>query len=66
MFGRVISFVICSFGIIFPFRLRILYSEILGWIFQFLYGSYYGLLNYILKELKEGERADLLKDKHDK
>jgi hypothetical protein len=55
MFGRLIAFFVCLIGLILPFRLRIIFSEILGWFIQFIYFSYFGLFNFILKELKNVE-----------
>ncbi|MBT3583804.1 MAG: hypothetical protein HN509_02765 [Halobacteriovoraceae bacterium] len=51
-----------------PWRLRILLSEVLGWITQFFYFTYFGILNFILKELKKAEtekNPDSLEKKHD-
>ena len=54
--SKIIGFSISLIAILLPPRLRILFSEILGWITQFFYFSYYGTLNYILKELNEDKR----------
>ena len=42
-------------GLLLPWRLRILYSEILGWITQLVYFTYYGIFNFILSELRKAE-----------
>ncbi|MFC1698404.1 hypothetical protein ACFL1I_00400 [Candidatus Omnitrophota bacterium] len=57
MLRKAIAFVICSIGIILPLRLRIIYSEILGWITQFMYLNYVLILKFIIKELKKSELA---------
>ncbi len=58
MLGKIISFIVCSIGIILPYRLRILYAEIIGWSVHFFYTGYYGTLNYILHELKKNQKVD--------
>ena len=50
---RILGFIICSIGIILPWRLRIIYSELLGWISQSLYLVYFSILNFIIKSLKK-------------
>ena len=53
--SKFIGFTICIISLLLPWRLRILFSELLGWFTQFIYYSYYGILNFLLKELKEEE-----------
>jgi hypothetical protein len=55
MIERSIAFMICLLGVLLPWRVRVVFSEILGWIVQHIYYSYYGILNFILKELKKAE-----------
>jgi len=55
MFRRAVAFIICSFAIILPWRLRCLYSEALGWITQFFYFNYMAILKFILKELEKAK-----------
>ena len=50
---RALGWVICSVAMFLPWRPRILYAELLGWIVQFLYWTYYGILNYLLQELRK-------------
>lgn len=57
---KCIAFFICSLGLILPWRLRCLYSEILGWITQFIYLNYINLLKFIIVEL---QKAKLQTDK---
>jgi hypothetical protein len=49
------AFFVCLIGVLLPWRLRVAYSEIVGWITQFIYYSYFGILNFILKELRKAE-----------
>lgn len=58
MFGRAIGFIICVLALVLPWRLRVILSEILGWITQFLYFTYFGILNYILNEIKKSKATD--------
>jgi hypothetical protein len=57
MIGRFIGFVLSLIGLLLPHRLRIWYSSFLGWCTQALYFAYYGLLNFIIKELREAKAA---------
>lgn len=43
-----------------PWRLRVIFAEGVGWIVQFFYLTYYGILNYLIKELHNAqpERKD--------
>lgn len=52
MISRLIGFIISLIGVLLPFRLRIIFSEIIGWLYQFCYLTYYGTLNLILRQLK--------------
>lgn len=52
MFKKILAFLICGIGILLPPRLRCLYSEVLGWITQFLYLSYFKVLKFIINELR--------------
>jgi hypothetical protein len=61
---RVIGFIICSFAVLMPWRLRIIFSELLGWLVQSFYFTFYGILNYILNELKKAE-LERKKDSND-
>jgi hypothetical protein len=55
LFRKSIAFLVCSVGLILPWRLRCLYSEILGWITQFIYLNYIGLLKFIIAELQKAK-----------
>jgi len=46
---RIIGFIICFFAIILPCRIRIIYSEILGWMAQLLYLLYFSIAKFIIK-----------------
>lgn len=53
MLGKILGFFICFLALLLPFRLRILFTEALGWFIQFFYFAFYSTLNFILKELKK-------------
>lgn len=36
-----------------PWRLRVLYSEALGWLVQFVYMNYIYIIKFILRELEK-------------
>lgn len=55
MLSRLIGFFLCLFALLLPWRLRVLFSEFLGWIIQGLYYTYYGIFNYVLTELRKSE-----------
>lgn len=55
MISRFIGLSICLLALLMPWRLRVLFSELLGWITQFIYYTYYGILNFILAELKKNQ-----------
>ena len=57
MFGKLLGFIVSVLGLLLPWRLRVIFSEILGWITQFVYYTYYGIFNYLLKELKHEEEG---------
>lgn len=60
---RVWAFAVCLIGVLLPWRLRVVFSEIIGWFTQFIYFSYFGILNFILKELKKAELERAQKEK---
>ncbi|MBL7197044.1 MAG: hypothetical protein ISS47_02980 [Candidatus Omnitrophica bacterium] len=53
----IVSFFICSIALFLPYRLRILYSEILGRIINFFTGMYVGLMNYIIKQVSYDQKT---------
>lgn len=55
---KCMAFFMCLIGLLLPWRLRIIYSEVLGWLFQFIYLNYVTLLNFIIKELKKAKMED--------
>lgn len=57
--SRLIGFIICVLALFMPWRLRILFGEILGWITQFIYYTYFGILNYILAEIKKAKENNI-------
>lgn len=52
---KALGFLFCLIGILLPWRLRVLYSELLGWIFQGLYLIYFSLIKFISKNLSAQE-----------
>jgi len=48
---KILAFMVCLLGLLLPSRLRVLYSEALGWITQFVYLNYIVILKFIIKEL---------------
>jgi len=55
MISKLIGLLICLISILLPWRLRVLFSEFLGWVTQTIYYTYYGILNFLLKELKNDQ-----------
>lgn len=58
MISRAIGFIICIIALALPWRLRVILSEILGWITQFIYYTYFGILNYILNEIRKAKQLE--------
>ncbi len=63
MLSRVFAFFVCLTAVLLPYRLRIIFAEFVGWVVQFFYGTYFGIINFILKELKAVEDEDANTDK---
>ncbi len=57
MISRFIGFMICLVGVLLPFRLRILFSEFLGWLYQGGNFFYYGTLNFLLRSLRTDKKG---------
>lgn len=55
MLGKLLAWFICGLAILLPWRLRILYADLIGWVVQFLYFTYYGILNFLLAELRKAK-----------
>jgi len=53
IFKIVVGFSICCLALILPYRLRIIFSDLMGKFLNFFYGCYLKLLNYIIKEIRE-------------
>jgi len=45
---RVFALIICLIGVILPWRLRIIFTELLGWIIQAVYFVFYSILKFII------------------
>jgi len=52
---KILAIILCTFGLLMPWKLRCIYIEILGWITQFIYLSYIVILKFILKELEKAK-----------
>ncbi|MFH1619952.1 MAG: hypothetical protein ABIG11_08620, partial [bacterium] len=52
---RIMTFPLCLVGVMLPWRLRVIYSECLGWTAQFVYMNYIYTLKFILKELEKAK-----------
>ena len=50
-----IGYVICLIGVLLPWRLRVVFSELLGWVMQALYFAYFSLLKFIVSSLADKE-----------
>ena len=48
------AFFICLAGALLPWRLRVIFSEALGWLVQFVYMNYIYIIKFILRELEKG------------
>ena len=57
---------ICSIGVLLPWRLRCIYSEALGWVAQFFYLNYFAILKFIVDELAKAKLEDSKKADHGK
>lgn len=55
---RFFAFFICLIGVFLPSKLRIYYSEFLGWVIQFLYMNYIYTLKFIIKNLEINEKNE--------
>ena len=55
MLSRFFGLLFCFVGLLLPHRARIWFSEFLGWATQGVYYLYYGLMNYLLNELRQAE-----------
>lgn len=58
MISRFIGILISLMGLLLPWRLRILFSEFLGWVTQAIYFTYFGIFNFILTELRKAKEAE--------
>lgn len=53
MIGKAWAFIVCCIALALPWRLRVIFSSLMGWLAQGLYFLYAGLLNYIVRELRK-------------
>ncbi|HAF95075.1 MAG: hypothetical protein A2X34_00650 [Elusimicrobia bacterium GWC2_51_8] len=54
---RIMAFPLCLVGVLLPWRLRVIFSECVGWIIQFIYMNYIYTLRFILKELEKAKNS---------
>ena len=52
---RMLAFPLCLAGVLLPWRLRVIYSECMGWTVQFVYMTYVYTLKFVLKELEKAK-----------
>ncbi len=55
------GFIICLIGVVLPWKARVVYSELLGWIAQLVYSTYFFLFKVIIKNLPAAKEKDILK-----
>jgi hypothetical protein len=48
---RILGLLICFAGVLLPWRARVIYSELLGWIAQSLTGAYFVVAKFLVKSL---------------
>ncbi|MCK9594779.1 MAG: hypothetical protein PHH68_07375 [Candidatus Omnitrophica bacterium] len=53
---RMLGLLICFIGVLLPWRARVIFSELLGWIAQAMTGAYFLLAKFIIKSLS-GSKA---------
>ena len=53
---RLLGIVICSIGVILPWRMRIWYAELLGWTVQAFYLLHYNMIKFMLHHLLPKEK----------
>ncbi|MCX5778490.1 MAG: hypothetical protein NTU66_04650 [Elusimicrobia bacterium] len=57
MIRRTGSLLVCIIGVLLPWRLRIIYAEIIAWTVQAVYSFYFWLFNLILKNVEKRDVA---------
>jgi uncharacterized membrane protein len=55
MIRRTCSFLVCAVGVLLPWRLRIIYAEIIAWTVQCFYYLFFSLLRMMLRNLEHKE-----------
>lgn len=56
--SRILGLLLCLVAVALPWRLRVLYSEALGWVAQAYHSIFSSLLRFMLRHLREGEAWD--------
>ena len=57
MIRRTGSLLVSIIGVLLPWRLRIIYAEIIAWTVQAVYSFYFWLFNLILKNVEKRDVA---------
>ncbi len=52
---RALAFMLCAFGALLPLRLRVLYSEALGWFAQYYHWVFRSLVTFIVTEVEKDQ-----------
>jgi len=52
---RWISLLVCLMGLALPWRLRVLYANLLGWIAQGAYRIYQAVMRVLVENLRQGK-----------
>ena len=52
---RALAFLLCTLGALLPLRLRVLYSEALGWFAQYYHYLFRSLVTFIVREVERDE-----------
>ncbi len=49
---RILAYLICLFALLLPWRLRVAFAGLLGWITQGIYGLLYAVMRILVKNLR--------------
>ena len=55
---RALAFFLCALGALLPLRLRVLYSEALGWFAQYYHYVFRSLVTFIVSEVEKDKKPD--------
>ena len=57
MIKKILALIICSVAVILPWRLRIIYAEMLGWAAQAVTAAYFHIIRFLVKSLSSPENG---------